>query len=874
MVFLLLFAALLAPSSASAGGTVTGSAAPNATITATATTPAGQQASHVQADAAGHYRFKVPLVASAVDFLQAGQPPAHLTVKPAPHGTVAFSFATVPTAFQRGEIAALSVNGFRPLDAVVRVDGRAAGVSIAAASDLSVLLQLDDGLPRGAHSLTLASGGVALTARVYLVNAAVSVGPPAQLHVNRPVLFTADGLENEPAKVELTLTGNAVFANGKTQVELPVEQGKAQTTMRADSATGVNLRWHLDLAPRYALGYNLAEIPTEPSPTPGPPCHAELTDGAFEAMQGPYQDDPVFTNKPEQLVREDGPAISYFGHLDLIKDRPTLLVGVDHYARNGVIVPVDSRDRIFMKGTTNCSEAVGVKLRFKLYERGSAPRLLYTSPVLTYVSLRGSGKARRVPWEASLNAYSGVPATPFTLTSGANFYAIKAELVDIHDRETGLSMWLNGYTSVTTGPSIRFLPIVLSHSPNPNSFADRSAALLVEAHRLRQQSYDYIPDVYPLAPRGLPMPTVAEPIDLTGSVLDTKFGDFLRFDISIKDRYQQNLEAALADRLSATTAIEGASRTVAVLSDGDFTALVGDYATGTTLTTKLVVVRWTRNWPTVAHEIAHTLPEFLWSVDQMVAQCDKNYHNEDGTFAYGMQLTRANAIIPPEHREGYPRDIMQGNSSDAWISQCTYDNLTGALKVATDPIVLLARFYLAQPVHGGVVASFKPSYEVAGTPSRTQGGTFSLIALDAAGNEVRRVRFEPQWSDDNGVIHHIITVQLRIPYSATIARLEVRRDAALLASMAMSTVAPTVRIDSARIAANLLHLRWSGRTERGRSASYTVWTSRDGKHFDERLFEVAVTQAALPVLRGRRPVAVRVTIDDGSRNAQTTARLR
>jgi hypothetical protein len=186
---------------------------------------------------------------------------------------------------------------------------------------------------------------------------------------------------------------------------------------------------------------------------------------------------------------------------------------------------------------------------------------------------------------------------------------------------------------------------------------------------------------------------------------------------------------------------------------------------------------------------------------------------------------------------------------------------------------LLARFYLARPVNGGVVASFKPSYVMGGNATPAHQGKFALVAFDGAGAEVTRTTFEPQWTDNNEHEHHIIPVQIRIPYSATIARLDVVNGASTLASMTMSASAPSVRVDRATISGNTVHLKWSGRVEAGRTPVYTVFTSIGGTWFDERLFEVTGTSADLPILPKRRPTAVRVVVNDGSRNAQATVPL-
>jgi len=879
MLPLVLAAALVVPVKASAATTIIASAAPNATLSLTVTSATGPRRLELAAGPSGRVRYAIPRDATGLDLSEPGAS-AHVSVEPALAKPAPFAFVTPPTAFAQGDLATIDVRGFDPLHGGARVDGIAA--TILAASDRSVVAQIAGAPGLGPHALTLSSGRIAFTARVFVIHAGVTVGGPAQVGVPRPVTFTVDGLGDTPAKVELALTGDATFANGEPTIDLPVDDGKADTTMKAKTGYGIDLKWHLDIAPRYRLGlaYDVPEATPTPNvsvnPTPTPlPCTLALADGAFEAMQGIYQDDPAFQEKPDQLRREDGSIISYYGELDMVKGRPAKLVGVDRYVKDGVLTPVNERNHIFLAGTTNCSEPVAVKMRFTLYEQGAGPRILYTSPVVAYIGLRGYGKPRRVPWRAVVLAYTGVPeAAPFTFAVGANHYAIKAELIDDHDRGTGMLMWVNGYTAVTTGPLLRILPVVLTTPASPDTYETVAEKLLKQSDRIRAESYENIPDIYPLKPNGLPMPIVGEPIDLRGSVIDSKWFDSLRFDVFIKERYKENLAAALADRLSATTVMDGVGRTVAVMSDADFDTFAGDRVNGYTISTKLVSIRWSRPWGTVAHEIGHTLPEFLWSVDQMQAQCGKDYHNQSGDVAYGMQLTRKNVTIPPERRVGYPEDPMQSAGDKAWISQCTYANLLGALQNGVDPPILLTRFYLARPVKGAVVASFQPAYETQGVASAKHNGTFSLVARDAGGNVLDQERFEPQWYDDNGKEYHELAMQIRLRYDARIARLDLLHGASTLASMTMSSTAPSVAVDAASIVRRTVRVRWHGAVEAGRTARYTVFTSMDGRWYDERIFERPVTSAYLTIVAKRVPKFVRVVVTDGSRNAQATVPIR
>jgi hypothetical protein len=119
------------------------------------------------------------------------------------------------------------------------------------------------------------------------------------------------------------------------------------------------------------------------------PCLTYVTDGWFSPTQAVWQDDPSFEDKPrKQLTRRPGTDVIYDAELPMVKDKDTLLFGAHHYRLNGQQVIVDSRDFIVLKGMTNCTVPVPVKMKFTL-QNAAGSKTLYTSPTVARCRWRG-----------------------------------------------------------------------------------------------------------------------------------------------------------------------------------------------------------------------------------------------------------------------------------------------------------------------------------------------------------------------------------------------------------------------------------------------------------------------------------------------------
>ncbi len=178
---------------------------------------------------------------------------------------------------------------------------------------------------------------------------------------------------------------------------------------------------------------------------------------------------------------------------------------------------------------------------------------------------------------------------------------------------------------------------------------------------------------------------------------------------------REKLEAAITDQLTTSGIIDGAGRTVAVLSDHDYFAIAPPDSLGITVTTKLILIPEFMNFQTVGHELTHSIPVASWSSPEMLAECDLDYHNKQDLIANGERLTTASVLAArvrkdksfplmgasgkgPSPNTAIPANWPMAVANPAgpvdpekWITECTYWHLLNTLTQPLDPPVLLVR---------------------------------------------------------------------------------------------------------------------------------------------------------------------------------------
>jgi hypothetical protein len=621
------------------------------------------------------------------------------------------------------------------------------------------------------------------------------------------------------------------------------------------------------------------------------PCLTYVTDGWFSPTQDVWQDDPSFEDRPgKQLTRSQGTDVTYAAELPMVKDKDTLLFGVHHYRQNGQPVIVDSRDFIVLRGMTNCTVPLPVRMKFTLQNAaGSKP--LYTSSTVGQVPLEGALAPQYSPWEVKLPVRDGLPPEqPFQFDT-ATHHQLIAELIRESGAPTGLRMSVATDTVSTQGPIVHFVPVMLS--PPKDESAEGNLRLLTQA--LVEDTARYTPDIYPLRPGGLPteQKVIRNFID---KEIGSKWFEARRIDATV---------AALNDSLAASAFLDGAGRVVAVLSGADFKSIFGEGAAGMTvasdvtatprepggrrgqartLSWKVILVPSYETWDTVAHELVHSLPEG-WADDEMQKECGRNYHNKSDPIANGEHITEGGVPATRERKAGMlPLMGPAVAFSKTWITQCTYAHLLQQLSGGPpDPPVLLVRAFLSKEA-GKVKGELKPMYELMGSSDVTvgKGGAYALVLRDAKGAELGRYPLSPRWNDiETKVPRSIISMVFRVPALPEPAVVELVGPGGVLDKKQMSTVPPTLRIltpaegERAKVENGRVRVTWKAEGEQGRKLLYTILSSSDGgEHFETQAFELEEPTFDVTIDPKAKSARVKVIATDGTRSSEAIIPIR
>jgi len=649
-----------------------------------------------------------------------------------------------------------------------------------------------------------------------------------------------------------------------------------------------------------------APTPTPPaSSTRRAPCATWVTDGWFEPMQGVWQDDEIFDDRPgKQLVRVDtgDGRVHYRAELAMIMGRHTVIGGVHHYRKeNGDKVTVNSRATVVLKGMSNCKEKYPVRFRF-MKEYVWKDGMIATSPLVGNIPLEGEALPAYTAWEVSLPAPLGIPAdVPFQFergsieSSGGGKYILRAQLVRANNASTGLEMSVEGWALAAQAPKMVFVPVILSR---PESTGDGIVEqigkdLLKDADRLASELTQYGPDMFPLAPGQLP------------TEVRSRIRNFESLEIPdmwLKLRRYNAVAAAMNDTLSAEAFLEGAGRVVAVMTREDFKNIAGPDSDAVAMTVspsvdvkpknrsarslswKVVFSPNTETWDTIAHEVLHTLPEG-WASTEMVAECGLDYHNRSVPWADGIRLARGAKLERELRRMQMPLMGPVNDLEDMWITQCTYWHL---VKMMTgygppDPPVSLVRVWLGNPVNaGGALGEIKPVYDLMGSVdlpalAKEERADWSIVAKDAAGKRIGGWKISPEFVDsETGLPRAIVSQVFRIPAVPVWSSLElVGPGGATLASKKRSAKPPTVSVSapsSVATGTSTLDVSWKGAGEKGLPLRYTVlYAKDDSPDWLSMSFEQAATTAKIDVDPEAKRHRVRVLVTDGTRSGEETA---
>jgi hypothetical protein len=627
-----------------------------------------------------------------------------------------------------------------------------------------------------------------------------------------------------------------------------------------------------------------------PSPSPstsGPIFGEEICDAAagagfFEPVQAVFQDDPTFEDRPNKQISKVSDT-ELRAELDMVVNKPSLLFGVNRIAggpRPG------TRDRIIFRGTTSGSVKAAVKVRFTLIESGGTETVIYTSPLLRDERIPLYGPCiEPQPWRVRLFAVQGLPVPrqgTFTFTQPGN-YTIKAELLDQFDAQTGIETFVSGEAVETTGPITKLQPVVMSAGAHDRAKLQKDADQ--DAASFPQQITEY----YPLAPGRLRMqsqpllnlaPQVAQGAAWYDGILDA---------IDLRTT-APDVVVAQMNRFMATGGIlSGAQRVVVYADEADFDVMGAEKAGGFASSSKVVFILSPATHTTVAHEIAHTLPALLWSVDQMESECGLNYHNKSNNVAHGVRIQPGGArkvfegtdsIMGSSSFEEFQARLKAGIPPE-WMDQCTYRNVLEALSGQIDPPVTLVQGAIGRSTTT-TAGALLPAYQMDGFTDLEagEGGNYALVVRNAGGVQLGRFPFTPDFrlrSHEQTRRLRLVSFVHQIPTLDGAARIELVGPNGVLDELVSTPSAPVVSILSPSNGASVVPSRgkvtvtWTATDADGDDVVATVlYSSDDGQTWSHRAVDTRATSLAVTLDPDSATHAIRVIASDGARSTEAS----
>ena len=347
---------------------------------------------------------------------------------------------------------------------------------------------------------------------------------------------------------------------------------------------------------------------------------------------------------------------------------------------------------------------------------------------------------------------------------------------------------------------------------------------------------------------------------------------------------QEMLLADVNDQLQTQGILVGAERVVVVLTGEDFSMLLAPAnSSAFAETTKIIFAKLGEKDMGIAHELAHTLPAYLWSSDGMEAECGQAYHWSKANIAHGFRIVKGGALQREPKLAEIP--IMgDGEVYQMWITQCSYWHLIDALRNRKDPALILVRGRLARngPT---VIGELFPAYQSQSVADTVPAGgaDWAMVLRDASGAEMARYPFQPEWelpsppSTGAPVERDVITFGYQIPDLPQTARIDLVGPSGLLDSLEYSANPPAVSITEpltgpeAVAVAGKVHVEWDGADPDGDSLLYSTLYSTDrGESWQFGTFEQTAPEVDLPVDLDAPFHMVKVIATDGARSTEAT----
>lgn len=523
-------------------------------------------------------------------------------------------------------------------------------------------------------------------------------------------------------------------------------------------------------------------------------CADNDAEGVFEPTQGVWQDDEDFADAPGKRLSRNPHFDRWVAELPMVMDKATLLFGIR-----------GDRYHIPYNVTLAGSEIGPARVRFQLVNVGTGelqnvwrwPKDPLQLPIYGECGApRRSDHKIPVP----MGAPDDAPAFRFR-TAGE--YRIIMELVDAKDAPIpNTQVQLEGRVVDVPETRIRLVGLSLTdgyRNPRPGEGPylvhgiPRIDTLDASLERIRGEILTFAPDYWPVArgdlevdvsraaPGLLDMDAIFERCKEEGAIFNRTAPNIGQFSC-----VQSYVREKVYSAESQAMWIANARYTALVLpSPSFFLAMRSEsgWALGEAGGPKLVIVIESSSHWVPIHEFSHISP-YVWKAE---GECGKQFHNNGATVANGFRIEVGGAEqrIRREHVHGImtaassteERLVVNGTNSSqwrVWIEQCTYENVLRFLQVPSDPpLQAIALRFLR--VDGNVSVGILAGMTMEGTPDVLPGssGTHAIVLRDAAGAEIRRYGFTPDFATDQQADTPLALVSLRFERPEHAARLEV-----------------------------------------------------------------------------------------------------
>ncbi len=621
-------------------------------------------------------------------------------------------------------------------------------------------------------------------------------------------------------------------------------------------------------------------------PVPGgslPPtatlCGVQSVEGRFEPTQGVWQDDPVFADRDGKQLRQLNPRL-FQAELDMVVARPSTLFGTIRPAGGA---PEARRQEIFLRGTTDGTQLVPVRIQVTLFQGGKGAVVWTSSEAATIPIGPPCRPGTATPFEVAADVGTGAGDFQF----GSVGYLLEAELILDNGAGTGLKARVLGSAKETHAPSVLFRPIYVTPLA-----ADAAEALTQTTQELEQRSAREIPDWFPLRAASLGTRTL-DARSFAPALRDREAVQEVRRRFRPADAGALGrlvLRQAILRQLQTSALYEGFDRVLVALNFGDFNRLRTGPVKRAVAFTNSPKVSFididTAPFPwTVAHELSHTLP-FPWTSEEVTAECGVDFHDKLGSEGHGLQIRRAGEASR-SRQDGVIPVFAQATRARPWITQCTYwHHLKTLVEGPPDPPVILVQGYVGreEEVAG---AALLPAYQLDSVPDLEAGDAkaaadaWAIELLAPDDSVLARFPFEPNWTfADTGESDPVVAFAHRVPDPGGVAGLRVTGPGGANDTLRYSAHPPTLEItEPPPGAANLpadgsLSLAWRGFDADGDDLVYSVFHSEDGgENWADVAFEISETSLDLQVDPSAGPHALRVVVTDGAQSTERRLEL-